>query len=464
MNGETQTANANSINLPDSEGTPDEPDDFSNVCRICAVKTHSIIPVFGKEGIDLMLADKINNYLPIKILEQDLLPVVVCEQCCSAVQAWHELVECCVQAEHSLRKRLTWAFSRMKRAGTTDIDEKTLTAEASKCVLNSETLTTDHFVNETNDDDSFDIDNSDEDEPLSKIVAKNSSASYRRLYDALVQFRDHLANDHKRDCSDLTESSSSEEDNTMELDVDKYDDLSKHNKRRDRLDDTMRLELNKAQTRVNGKVYYECTVCGKKLSAPHTYIFHKMIHTGERSSVCHVCGKTFRAPNGLQRHLVETHERIKRYVCVLCSKIFVNSQNLRQHMRIHTGERPYVCSQCGKRFRQSGSLHVHLKTHSDLFPFTCTECGAHFRLRSGLSKHQLKHTGERPHSCETCGKGFRQKHELNNHALTHSDAKPYACTVCGATFRQRRALRHHIKRLHETKDIPQQSYDQNVHY
>ncbi|CAH4034154.1 unnamed protein product [Pieris brassicae] len=275
-------------------------------------------------------------------------------------------------------------------------------------------------------------------------------SSYETFYAALVKFRNHYVKQHKQSSLELIESSTEEE--TEQLDDVEYDDLSKSNMRRDRMDDRTRIELNEVQSKINGKVYYTCKVCEKNLSSAHTYLFHKNIHTGERPCVCHVCGKTFRAPSGLQRHLKETHERVKRYVCALCAKTFVNSQNLRQHMRIHTGERPFVCAQCGKRFTQSGSLHVHLKTHSDLFPFNCTECGAQFRLRSGLSKHRLKHTGERPHVCVNCGKGFRQKHELNSHSLTHSNAKPFACTLCGAAFRQRRALRHHCKRLHESRE------------
>lgn len=47
------------------------------------------------------------------------------------------------------------------------------------------------------------------------------------------------------------------------------------------------------------------------------------------------------------------------FECVYCDKRFKSKNNLRQHVRIHTGERPYVCNICAESFIQMSSLQHH---------------------------------------------------------------------------------------------------------
>ena len=48
--------------------------------------------------------------------------------------------------------------------------------------------------------------------------------------------------------------------------------------------------------------------------------------------------------------------------CEICGKGFSTNQSLRDHVNIHTGERPYVCKICGKKFASSGNKQMHLRT------------------------------------------------------------------------------------------------------
>lgn len=79
------------------------------------------------------------------------------------------------------------------------------------------------------------------------------------------------------------------------------------------------------------------------------------------------------------------------YHCSMCSRDFNRLENLKTHLRIHTGERPYSCSLCGVRFRHSGALTRHFRIHTGEKPYVCDECGKSFRNCGGLRYHQKSH-------------------------------------------------------------------------
>ncbi|TRY91010.1 hypothetical protein DNTS_023027 [Danionella cerebrum] len=88
---------------------------------------------------------------------------------------------------------------------------------------------------------------------------------------------------------------------------------------------------------------------------------------------CSVCGHTFTYRTALVRHMAihkQIHESQKRvnaqanghrkFKCNECSKAFKYKHHLKEHLRIHSGEKPYECSNCQKRFSHSGSYSSHL--------------------------------------------------------------------------------------------------------
>ncbi|XP_069096809.1 zinc finger and BTB domain-containing protein 40 isoform X2 [Pleurodeles waltl] len=193
---------------------------------------------------------------------------------------------------------------------------------------------------------------------------------------------------------------------------------------------------------------FSCSDCGAKFAANSTLKNHQRLHTGERPYMCKHCQMTFTQAAALAYHTKKKHSEGKMYACQYCDAVFAQSIELTRHVRTHTGDKPYVCRECGKGFSQANGLSVHLRTfHNIEDPYDCQKCRMSFPTLDEHRKHIQEVHSREYHPCPTCGKIFSAPSLLERHMVTHVGGKPYNCEICDKAY-QLSGLWYHNRTHH----------------
>ncbi|XP_029386061.1 zinc finger E-box-binding homeobox 2a isoform X2 [Echeneis naucrates] len=120
-----------------------------------------------------------------------------------------------------------------------------------------------------------------------------------------------------------------------------------------------------------------CPYCDrgyKRLTSLKEHIKYRHEKNEDLSFPCPLCADAFSHRAQLERHMT-THKPAtdqplmlseeagnRKFKCSECGKAFKYKHHLKEHLRIHSGEKPYECSNCKKRFSHSGSYSSHISS------------------------------------------------------------------------------------------------------
>ena len=139
-----------------------------------------------------------------------------------------------------------------------------------------------------------------------------------------------------------------------------------------------------------------------------------------------------------------------------CNKSFAGKYTLRDHMVIHTGEKPFDCNICGRAFfKKSNLAEHHTRIHSEERPYKCGSCDEKFKFKKDLKNHSFAHTEDNPYKCDTCGDSFGKKYQLTAHLRRFHQKKPtesYDCRICKQTFGSKYKCKKHMQ-IHTVESL-----------
>jgi len=195
------------------------------------------------------------------------------------------------------------------------------------------------------------------------------------------------------------------------------------------------------------KTLFSCNECNRRFPAlkhlnKHMQKEHLNETVVEDYSIKQECFREFMQGEGSEIQLKGT-DGDSRVFCTKCNKYFVNARRMRSHiLNVHI--RPFKCTECPKSFGELIKMNIHKEiVHEGRKRFCCEFCPNRYVSVVDLKNHVRIHTKEKPYFCDICEKGFRWKTNFRDHMELHK-TRNIKCDNCDKQFVSTRDLKIHV--------------------
>ncbi|OAD58141.1 Zinc finger protein Xfin [Eufriesea mexicana] len=348
---------------------------YQELCRLCASYDAVKMDIFGQEGKNRQLVDKIQACLPFKIAEDDRLPKSLCYRCMYNLENFYDFRTACVNAVALLERCLSPSESNGNVTTTLMCcnDSEFFKGRKSIPVLIPEApivnpnaaLGTPPRLNS----------DGEADHETEEIIDNSGTDEATIVDDSEDRHSEEYEMDMETNPSDFLEMTSivTEEPEESEL---RHQELSS----------------NLPEHTSQQHEVYVCSLCNKAFSSKGHLSLHARIHVGagdvigekvltddhtsyKRPYQCDLCHKSYSTAKHRWGHVSTTHRGHPAVTCGYCSRIYSTRTNLEEHIKSrHAGlpaptevplnnayrpENRCQCNACGKICTDAMELNLH---------------------------------------------------------------------------------------------------------
>ncbi|KAI2601581.1 zinc finger protein Y-linked [Homo sapiens] len=210
------------------------------------------------------------------------------------------------------------------------------------------------------------------------------------------------------------------------------------------------------KTKHSKEMPFKCDICLLTFSDTKEVQQHTLVHQESKTHQCLHCDHKSSNSSDLKRHVISVHTKDYPHKCEMCEKGFHRPSELKKHVAVHKGKKMHQCRHCDFKIADPFVLSRHiLSVHTKDLPFRCKRCRKGFRQQNELKKHMKTHSGRKVYQCEYCEYSTTDASGFKRHVISiHTKDYPHRCEYCKKGFRRPSEKNQHIMRHHKEVGLP----------